>query len=80
MNSEWCKEEVNPEQMKAAVKAAQPVLDKGVQILEKQLAASLKAAASKDGFGTAAWPYKQAHYLGEQQALRKVITLLNLGK
>lgn len=78
MDSRWYKKEANPEQAKASVKASKPVLDVAIQILSKELEASLKAAAGKDGFADAAWPYKQAHYLGEQQALRKVITLLDV--
>jgi len=46
------------------------------EILEEDLAASLKDAAKKDHYSLSAWPEFQADKLGEQRTYRKVIDLL----
>ena len=58
------------------VSAAQPVIRRTRDLLQKKLEASQKEMRSKDAYSSAAWPYHQADLLGEQRAYRTILDLI----
>lgn len=59
------------------VSAAQPVIRRTRDMLQKKLDASLTEMRSKDTYSNAAWPYRQADLLGEQRAYNTILDLIN---
>lgn len=81
MKSQWlknCTSEHDKNGTRQQIKAAAPVLELLTELLHDRLAASIKDMASRRNFESPAWDSKMAHYLGEQEALRSVITLLDI--
>ena len=58
------------------VSAAQPVIRRTRDILQRKLDASITEMQSKDTYSGAAWPYHQADLLGEQRAYRTILDLI----
>lgn len=58
------------------VSAAQPVIRRTREILQKKLEASQKEMLTKEGYSSASWPYLQADLLGEQRAYATILDLI----
>jgi hypothetical protein len=78
MNIKWFKNKSRDEKerFKKLALSQLEVFETLRDILEEELAASLKDAARKDHYVLSAWSEYQADKLGEQRTYRKVIDLL----
>lgn len=78
MNLKWIKDLSDDErkEFKESRLASQLVLTKLKALLEEELEQSIKETSSEKNYEKPSWAFLQAHKLGEQEALRKVIKLL----
>jgi hypothetical protein len=65
------------QEMKMALQAAKPVLNRLQLIINQDLSQVKKETQAKEGYSNAAWPYYQADLIGNQRALDRILKLLD---
>jgi|14BtaG_2_1085337.scaffolds.fasta_scaffold01281_7 predicted RNA binding protein with dsRBD fold (UPF0201 family) len=80
MKTRWFKDHKESEKaaVKQQVKNAKLVLDRLTELLQEDLEKSVKDMTSRKHFESSSWEDKIAHYLGEQTALRSIISLIDI--
>lgn len=63
---------------KQSVRAAKPVFEKLIQIIDQELRILDQSELSQKAYDTPGWDYKQAHRNGLREGLTKIKTLINL--
>jgi hypothetical protein len=80
MNTRWLKAYKESERaaVKQQVKNAKLVLEQLAVLVQEDLDQSIKEMSSRKHFESNSWEDKMAHYLGEQTALRSIISLIDI--
>ncbi len=64
--------------LRKEIKQSVAVLERLSHILEDDLRRSVLRATEEMNFTSPSWPYQQAHKLGEQACLRKLLEFINI--
>ena len=80
MKTRWLKDYKESEKaaVKQQVKNAKLVLDRLTELLQEDLDTSVKEMSSRKHVDSNSWEDKMAHYLGEQTALRSIMSLIDI--
>lgn len=80
MNTRWLKAYKESERAaaKQQIKNAKLVLEQLAVLVQEDLDQSIKEMSSRKHFESFSWEDKMAHYLGEQTALRSIISLIDI--
>jgi len=80
MNTSWIKPYKESERaaVKQQVKNAKLGLEQLAVLVQEDLDQSIKEMSSRKHFESNSWEDKMAHYLGEQTALRSIISLIDI--
>ena len=80
MNTRWLKAYKESERaaVKQQVKNAKLVLEQLAVLVQEDSDQSIKEMSSRKHFESNSWEDKMAHYLGEQTALRSIISLIDI--
>lgn len=76
LDPSWSKE--GKEDFESLLKSSRLVLDRLSEIIKEDIELSLRKQRDEGNFSKPAWSEYQAYLLGEQKALNKLLSIINL--